>query len=105
MSTPLRRAAFLVVLLNAGACLAQKGKAAAPAAPPAQTIKLSVDATRATEKLLHATMQIPVRPGPLTLVYPKWIPGEHGPTGPITDVTGLQFYTGSQRLAWHRVLD
>src|SRR5262245_29499822 len=104
MTTPLRRVAFLVLLLSACASFAQKGKAPAPAAPPPQTIRLSVDATRAPEKLLHATMQIPVRPGPLTLAYPKWIPGEHGPTGPIADLTGLQFYAGSQRLTWQRDL-
>src|SRR5215831_3435505 len=100
MATFLRRAVVLCLLLSGGAGFAQKGKATAPAAPPAQTIKLSVDATRAPEKLLHATMQLPVRPGPLTLVYPKWIPGEHGPTGPIADLTGVQFYAGSQRLSW-----
>jgi predicted metalloprotease with PDZ domain len=85
---------------------AQKKKpspAAAPAAP-AQPIRLSLDATHAGEKVLHVQMQIPVAPGPVTVVYPKWIPGEHGPTGPITDVTGLQFFAGSQRLSWQRDL-
>src|SRR5262249_44945562 len=104
MTTFFGRAVFLCLLLSGGAAFAQKGRAAAPPAPPAQTIKLSVDATRAPEKLLHATMQIPVRPGLLTLAYPKWIPGEHGPTGPIADLTGLQFYAGSQRLTWQRDL-
>ena len=104
MATFLRRAVVLCLLLSGGAVFAQKGKPATSAAPPAQTIKLSVDATRAPEKLLHATMQLPVRPGPLTLVYPKWIPGEHGPTGPIADLTGVQFYAGSQRLSWQRDL-
>ena len=46
-------------------------------------ITLSVDLTDAPRKILHATETIPVQPGPLTLVYPEWIPGEHGPTGPI----------------------
>ena len=104
MTTFLRRAVLLCLLLNCDAAFAQKGRTAAPPAPPAQTIKLSVDATRAPEKLLHATMQIPVKPGLLTLAYPKWIPGEHGPTGPIADLTGLQFYAGSQRLTWQRDL-
>ena len=27
----------------------------------------------------------------MTLVYPKWLPGEHAPTGPITDLVGLPF--------------
>ena len=36
-------------------------------------------------------MTIPAKPGTLTLYYPKWIPGEHGPTGPIQDLAGLKF--------------
>lgn len=95
-----------VVLLNAGAGWAQKGKASTAASPQSgQPIKLRVDASQAPEKILHATEQIPVAPGPLVLVYPKWIPGEHGPTGPITDLTGLQFYGAKgQRLTWRRDL-
>src|SRR6266540_4009360 len=53
-----------------------------PAVPP---IKLSVDITEAPRKILHARLAIPTKAGPQTLFYPKWIPGEHGPTGPITD--------------------
>jgi hypothetical protein len=52
---------------------------------------LVVDATDAPRKILHAQMQIPASPGTLTLYYPKWIPGEHGPTGPIEGLTGLRF--------------
>lgn len=78
-------------------------RAAAPAAP-AQPVKLVVDATHAPEKILHAQLQIPVQPGEVTLVYPKWIPGEHGPTGPITDLTGVEFSANNQRLTWRRDL-
>ena len=39
-------------------------------------IKLTVDATHAPQKILHTHMVMPVKPGPLTLYYPKWIPGE-----------------------------
>lgn len=56
---------------------------------PAQEIGLSVDLTDAPRKMIHATETMPVTPGPLTLVYPKWIPGEHGPTGPIDDMAGF----------------
>jgi predicted metalloprotease with PDZ domain len=52
--------------------------------------------------MLHARLAIPVRPGPLTLVYPKWIPGEHGPTGPIDNLTGIIFTANGQTLPWHR---
>jgi predicted metalloprotease with PDZ domain len=66
------------------------------------TINLAVDASEAPEKLFHATLAIPVAPGPITLLYPEWIPGEHGPTGPIADLTGLKFTAGGQTLAWRR---
>ena len=52
-------------------------------------ITLSVDLTDAPRKILHATETIPVQPGPMTLVYPEWIPGEHGPTGPIVNQAGF----------------
>lgn len=71
---------------------------------PAQNppIKISVDASNATTRLVHATLQFPVKPGPLTLLYPEWIPGEHGPTGPITDLVGLKFSTAGKLLPWKR---
>ncbi len=50
-----------------------------------------MDATEAPRKIFHARMTIPAKPGTLTLYYPKWIPGEHGPTGPIQDLAGLKF--------------
>ena len=58
------------------------------------TIELSVDATQAPIKMLHTHMTVPAQPGPLTLLYPKWIPGEHAPDGPVTDLTGLRFTAG-----------
>jgi predicted metalloprotease with PDZ domain len=70
----------------------------------APTIELSVDASQAPRKIFHATMEIPASPGTLTLYYPKWIPGEHGPTGPIQDLAGLQFTANGQTLTWRRDL-
>src|SRR5690242_4365069 len=102
-----RRILPVLLSLITVVAVAQKRKAApraaAPAAP-AQAIKLVVDATHAPEKILHAQLQIPVQPGEVTLVYPKWIPGEHGPTGPITDLTGVEFSANNQRLTWRRDL-
>ena len=85
---------------------AQKKKPAAAAAPaaPSGAIQLVVDATMAPQKILHAQLQIPVHAGEVTVVYPEWIPGEHGPTGPITDLTGVEFYAGGKRLTWRRDL-
>ena len=70
----------------------------------APTITLSVDASEAPRKMFHAQMHIPAKPGTLTLYYPKWIPGEHGPTGPITDLTGLKFTANGKTLKWRRDL-
>src|ERR1700723_1533883 len=70
----------------------------------APTIALSVDASNAPPKMFHAQRPIPAKPSTLTLYYPKWIPGEHGPTGPITDLTGLKFTAGGRALSWRRDL-
>ena len=45
---------------------------------------------------------LPVKPGPLTLFYPKWIPGEHSPTGPIVDLVGLKLSAGGKEISWRR---
>jgi len=74
------------------------------AGAPAPQITLSVDATDAPRKIFHVRMTIPAKPGSLTLYYPKWIPGEHGPTGPIQDVAGLKFTAGGKTLTWRRDL-
>jgi predicted metalloprotease with PDZ domain len=69
----------------------------------AQTpISLSVDLRDAPKKILHAAESIPATPGPLTLVYPKWIPGEHGPTGPIDNMAGLFITANGQPIKWER---
>jgi len=70
----------------------------------ASTITLSVDASAAPRKLIHAQLRIPAVPGTLTLYYPKWIPGEHGPTGPVQDLTGLKFTASAKPLKWRRDL-
>jgi len=63
---------------------------------------LEVDATDAPMKILHATMTMPARPGAMSLFYPKWIPGEHMPSGPIANLTGLHVFADGQELAWRR---
>ncbi len=70
-------------------------------AQPAE-MKLRVDATDAPRHLLHASMTIPAKPGPMTLLYPEWIPGEHGPTGPVVDLVGLKMTAGGKPVAWKR---
>src|SRR5262249_25607541 len=68
----------------------------------ANTIQVKVDARDAPRRLYHVRMTIPAKPGPMTLLYPQWIPGEHGPTGPITDLVGLKISSSGTPIAWKR---
>src|SRR5579871_2990952 len=67
-------------------------------------ITIFVDATSAPRKIFHAKLEIPAAAGDLTLYYPKWIPGEHAPDGPVIDLTGLKFTAGGKALKWRRDL-
>jgi len=85
-------------------CLTAVLVLAAPVALAAESIPLTVDATGTQQKLLRVHEVIPVKPGPMTLYYPKWIPGEHGPDGPITSLTGLKFEADGKAIPWQRDL-
>ena len=74
------------------------------AAGAAPHINIALDATDAPRKILHAQLTIPATPGTLTLYYPKWIPGEHAPSGPAIDLAGLKFTANGQFLKWRRDL-
>lgn len=65
-------------------------------------IRVKVDATDAPRKLIHVQLNIPAAPGPVTLLYPQWIPGEHGPTGPIADVVNLKVSSRGRTIGWKR---
>ena len=64
--------------------------------------RLNVDLREAPKRVFHAKLNLPVTTGPVTLVYPKWIPGEHAPVGPIVNLTGLFFRAGGKEIAWRR---
>src|SRR5438132_8336206 len=66
------------------------------------SIRMNVDACDASRNVLHTTLTIPVKPGPLSLFYPKWIPGEHSPTGPINDMVGLRLTANGKSIPWTR---
>ncbi len=76
----------------------------AAAAIAAEPVRITVDATDAPRDVLHARVTIPATAGPLSLFYPKWIPGEHGPTGPLVQTAGLRVTSGGQTLRWSRDL-
>ncbi|HET7306235.1 MAG TPA: M61 family peptidase [Gammaproteobacteria bacterium] len=91
---------FLMFAVVLAAALAAPLVQAAPTTPP--PVKLTVDLTDAARAIYHVKMTIPVAPGPLTLVYPKWIPGDHAPTGPLPHMAGLVFEANGKQLDWHR---
>jgi predicted metalloprotease with PDZ domain len=75
----------------------------APVDQPYQgTIVLNVDATDLSQQVFRMHMTIPVKPGPLTLLYPQWLPANHGPNGPITQLAGLKFTANGKPVEWKR---
>ena len=106
--------AFGVVFAAALApAIAQPSAGPSPAPAPPQipapidrpypgTIRLRVDATDIGRGIFHVHETIPVKSGPLILLYPKWLPGNHGPSGPIDKFAGLTIHSGGARIAWVR---
>lgn len=100
-----RIAAALMFALASSAALADAADANIP--PPQDTsypgtITLSVDASDTSQGIFRAHETIPVQPGALTLLYPKWIPGNHSPSGPIDKLAGLKVSAGGKPLTWTR---
>ena len=89
----LASAVLLAICVAAPACLAQQQPS---------SIRLRLDASEAPRKIYHAELTIPAAPGPMDLFYPKWIPGEHAPTGPITDLAGLKISSAGRAIPWKR---
>ncbi len=75
---------------------------APPYATQSNPETLVLDARDVGRGLMTSTMRIPAEPGPFTFVYPKWTPGEHGPTGPVGDISEIKVSAGGRALEWHR---
>lgn len=82
----------LLALTCGGRCLAATAKPSV----------IEVDATDAARRLFHARLVLPVESGPVTLNYPKWLPGWHTPDGPINSVVGLKLSAGGRPVPWRR---
>jgi predicted metalloprotease with PDZ domain len=65
-------------------------------------LSVRLDAREIARKHIHTDLSLAVKPGPVTLVFPKWIPGEHGPTGPLNTLIGMTIRAGGQQLTWQR---
>jgi predicted metalloprotease with PDZ domain len=86
----------LVVAMTAIATCAHAQSTSAPA------MLLVVDESQAARRIASVHEEIRVRPGNVALAYPLWIPGEHGPTGPIQEFAALRIHSGNAPLTWTR---
>jgi predicted metalloprotease with PDZ domain len=74
------------------------------AAQSGPVLHVDVDASQAAQKIFHVKVSMPAKPGPFTFVYPEWIPGYHGPVGPIEDVVDMHVSANGAPLEWRRDL-
>ena len=88
--------------LAAGMTAVAMALVVAHAAALCADFSVDVDARDAARRILHVQQRFDAKAGPVSLSYPKWIPGEHGPTGPVTDVAGLVLRAGGRTLPWRR---
>ena len=105
----MKHAMFSLAL--AAACTLTAAMSLAQEQPNAKAVSLAtqsnpmtlvLDARDAGRGLMYSHMTIPAKPGEFTIVYPKWIPGEHGPTGPLNDLTMLRVSASGRDLSWRR---
>ncbi|MBJ7311062.1 M61 family metallopeptidase [Rugamonas sp. CCM 8940] len=66
------------------------------------TIVLKVDATNTAQQIFRIRESIPAKAGKLTLLYPQWVPGNHGPSGPLNQFAGLKLSANGKPLEWRR---
>ncbi len=71
---------------------------------PGGVMQLDIDASDVARGVFRVTQTIPVAPGTrrLTLQLPQWLPGTHGPRGPLAELVDLRFQTGGKPLNWKR---
>ena len=96
------------VLLLAGAmsvCTSARSAEVSPHRYPGE-IKLDVDLSDPIQRIFRVHETIPVSAGAMSLYYPKWIPGEHSPSGTIDGVAGLILKSDAgERIEWRRDLE
>ena len=95
-------------ILAAAISIAAATPLAAQSRPPVRNtpypgvMTLEVDATDLDHKIFNVKQTLPVKPGPLVLYYPRWLPGNHSPTGTVSKLAGLRMSAAGKPLAWQR---
>ena len=105
-----RAAAFAAALVVTASAAAQP--VGVPMPPPiaapqdvafSGVITLEIDATDVRRGIFRGRETVPVAgPGPITLLYPEWLPGNHGPRGPLNLFAGLDVRANGERIPWRR---
>ncbi len=96
-------AAILLPLLAALAVAPTRAQPLPPGTDPYPgEIALRVDATDLDHKVLRVQQTLPVKPGPLKLYFPRWLPGTHSPSGDVNLLAGLMVRAGGRTLEWQR---
>ena len=98
MAGPMRWVGLVLLALSLGA-------AAAPDDEAQRRMAVRVDASNTAQWIFRVHTTIPAAPGPLRLLYPRWLPGYHGPAGDVVQLAGLTVRAGTQRLPWTRAPD
>ncbi|HUY11408.1 MAG TPA: M61 family peptidase [Candidatus Dormibacteraeota bacterium] len=104
MTTALATAAFFVLAPHVAAAASGTPQLVPSLATASNPETLLLDAREAPRGIMIAHLHIPAQPGNFTVVYPKWIPGEHGPTGPIGDLDMLSVRVNGKKVEWRRDL-
>ncbi|MGO4467480.1 M61 family metallopeptidase, partial [Pseudoduganella sp. RAF53_2] len=66
------------------------------------TLVLKVDASDTVQNIFRVKESIPAKPGKMTLLYPQWVPANHGPSSPINQFAGLKISANGKPVTWHR---
>jgi predicted metalloprotease with PDZ domain len=93
-------ALFVFIVIS----LAVIGTSRPLAAQTTGVMHVALDASQAARKIFHVAVSMPATPGAFTFVYPEWIPGYHGPVGPIEDVVEMHVLSNGKTLDWRRDL-
>ena len=100
-------AAVIAACALSATAVAQSDATSVPAPvdqPYAGTLTVNVDLSDAGKRIFRSHETIPVKSGAVTLFYPQWIPGEHAPSGPVQNVSGLIIRANGKQLPWRRDL-
>ena len=67
------------------------------------TVTLDIDATDTRRGIFTTKETISgVEAGHMVLLFPKWLPGNHSPTGQLDKLVGLHIRSGGKEIAWTR---